>query len=132
MLSLAQCTHALRGATLPVSSLLVSSTRAMATHMHSGDPHQVKELKEKHLKGESEVHVPGTEGWSHGLASASEAVVKADKAPDIPVKDMQAHTVNVIQQEHHTGSTSKTGIDNSNKPSVKENLEHTRKPSPTH
>ncbi|GFH33390.1 hypothetical protein HaLaN_32758 [Haematococcus lacustris] len=59
------------------------------------------------------------------MASSSEAIVKADKAPNMPVEEMQQHSVEVIQQLHEGAETPKTGLDVTHMPSIQENLHKT-------
>jgi len=91
------------------------------------EPEKIEAAKQKALKGESENVIPGVSGWSHSLASASEAAVKAERAADISVEDLQKFTVDVVQKVHHGDSKEKTGHpDVSDQPSMKANMEASR------
>jgi len=83
------------------------------------------EAKQKHLKGESNVVIPETEGWSYDLASCAEAIVKAEHAPNLNMEEMQKHTVEVIKKVHHEEYSVKTGPDVTGQPGVRDNLNHT-------
>lgn len=47
--------------------------------------------------------------WSQNLASVSEATVKADQAPDMPMEEMQKFSVNFISQVGGSGGGQRWG-----------------------
>ncbi|KAK4687219.1 hypothetical protein P7C73_g2905, partial [Tremellales sp. Uapishka_1] len=86
---------------------IASSTRAMSSHVHGGDPDVIAHEKAKNLSGTQDSSAPHKDhapGWNETLASDSEASIKADQAaPGTggPTKEMQDSTVKHTHDKHH-------------------------------
>ncbi|KAF5841578.1 hypothetical protein DUNSADRAFT_12276 [Dunaliella salina] len=67
-------------------------------HMTSYEPHEIEEAKERMLKGKGRPQgIPNMEGWEQSLASASEAIVKAEKMTgDMSPEDLQKLAVEMV------------------------------------
>ncbi|KAI8470385.1 MAG: hypothetical protein J3K34DRAFT_420743 [Monoraphidium minutum] len=105
--------------------------RAMGhgSHTSDNDPAVLAKEKQRNLKGKTPEVVPGAPGWNQGLASESEAVVKAERAPEMPMEDMQRHTIEALgaldaTQHDAEGGPAPGAHDPSGAPSIRENLEY--------
>jgi len=96
------------------------------SHMVEHTPEAITKAKERYMKGEEPATIPTVEGWSQTLASVSEATIKAEKAPEMSMEDLQNFTVKVVHEEQ-TVTTTKKGIDKTQYPALKENLEESKK-----
>ncbi|KAL1917347.1 uncharacterized protein VTP21DRAFT_5003 [Calcarisporiella thermophila] len=67
------------------------------SHMSDNDPHVLEREKQKVLKGKHS-------GWNELLASHSEANVKAEREPDMDVKDMQKHSIDKLKQHENSNA----------------------------
>jgi len=92
------------------------------------DADTVQREKEKALRGQCETAVPGHEGWHEAIASASEAIVKAERAPDLDMTQMQAKSVEFIKKKHlgDEAAPANQGNNVSEQPSMKEHLDKSR------
>ncbi|KAK9815592.1 hypothetical protein WJX72_006474 [[Myrmecia] bisecta] len=76
----------------------MTSLRLMGygSNQSDNDPDVLEREKQKNLRGENPVHMPGVEGWNENLASESEASVKAERhAPD-NIKELQEFTLDYL------------------------------------
>ncbi|KAI8991851.1 hypothetical protein BDF20DRAFT_846821 [Mycotypha africana] len=62
------------------------------SHMSDNDPEVLEKEKQKNLSKKEKKE------WNEKLASHSEAVVKADKAEDKPIKDLQQESIRHLEQ----------------------------------
>lgn len=94
----------LGGAVVPLARrFLHPSTVTMGHGSHSSDnkPDIIEQEKQRNLTGQTPEIVPGQPGWNPNLASDSEAAIRAEKAPSMPLEELQAQSINVIQHLHH-------------------------------
>ncbi|EGO24275.1 hypothetical protein SERLADRAFT_467312 [Serpula lacrymans var. lacrymans S7.9] len=91
-----------RVSTVIKPSSRLTSTRHYSSTMHDNDAELLDREKSRNLnKNQHKTSTPieDAPGWNEGLASASEAHVKADRS-EIPMHDLQRRTVNYIQSRH--------------------------------
>lgn len=85
------------------------------------EPDHIHKEKEQHLKGETKHSgIPGSAGWSEALGSASEAVIKADKAAHVSIDKLQEQTVKILSGDGPDGKHE--GRAPADAPSIKANL----------
>ncbi|GBF89792.1 hypothetical protein Rsub_02962 [Raphidocelis subcapitata] len=72
--------------------------RAMGHGSHTSDnnPEVLAKEKQRNLEGRCPEVVPGTPGWNPALASESEAVVKAERAPSMDMEQLQQHSIEAL------------------------------------
>jgi hypothetical protein len=90
--------------------------RAFGVGANAGDndPKVLEAEKRRNLSGETEElgeevagAVPGAAGWNPKLASDAEAVVKAERAPDMEIEELVEFTVHTVHQTT-TATTTET------------------------
>lgn len=116
--------------------LISNSTVAMGHGSHSSDndPHILEQEKQRNLQGKTPDIIPGNAGFNPALASDSEAAIRAERAPSMPMEELQQHSVNIIQHLHHDADHqgSDEVHDPSQSPAIKDNMENSKKKTDQH
>jgi hypothetical protein len=81
---------------------IATTSSSLRNRSAESDPDVLQREKERNLKGQAHTIHPDTPGWNHRLASDSEAVVKAEKMGDMPMEELQRHTVRIVEELHST------------------------------
>ncbi|KAF8062002.1 hypothetical protein HT031_004262 [Scenedesmus sp. PABB004] len=110
----------------PARGLASRPTVAMVgSNVSDNDPGVLEAEKQRNLEGRAAEVIPGAPGHNPALASESEAVVAAERAPSLSMEELQEHSVKVIQHLHHGApppTDEAAAHDPSGAPAIQENM----------
>jgi hypothetical protein len=104
------------------------------SHSSDNDPHILEQEKQRNLQGKTPEIIPGNAGFNPALASDSEAAIRAERAPSMPMEELQQHSVNIIQHLHHDADHPNPDDvhDPSHSPAIKDNMEKSKRKTDQH
>eukprot|EP00878_Enallax_costatus_P001077 GHUV01001214.1.p1 GENE.GHUV01001214.1~~GHUV01001214.1.p1 ORF type:complete len:113 (+),score=36.18 GHUV01001214.1:187-525(+) len=105
------------------------------SHTSDNDPHILEQEKQRNLEGKTPEIIPGTPGFNPALASDSEAAIRAERAPSMPMEELQQHSVNIIQHLHHDAAhpaPDEVHNPSSDSEAVQKNMDHSKQKTDVH
>jgi hypothetical protein len=96
-----------RGLVRSMSRFSQPRSLGLGSHVSDNDPKILQQEKERALHPQPDQKpipgsVPHVEEWNPLLASESEAVVKAERTPEMEIEEMTEYSINIIQDDADT------------------------------